>query len=45
MQGAVVNGCLIGKGATISTNAILTDVIVNHGAIVPSGHIQTGGTF
>ena len=45
MQGAVVNGCLIGKGATISANAMLTDVIVNHGAIVPSGHIQTGGTF
>lgn len=45
MQGAVVNGCLIGRGATISENARLTDVIVDHGAIVPSSHIQTGGTF
>ena len=44
-SGAIVNGCLVGKGATISEGAHIQDVIVDHGAIVPAGHIQTGGVF
>jgi len=44
-KGAIVNRCLIGKGATISEDADIEDVIVDHDAIVPAGHIQNGGVF
>jgi len=43
--GAKVNGCLVGRGAKIGLNSILEDVIIGHGAVIPTGHIQTGGTF
>ena len=44
-NGAIVDGCLVGQGAIISEEAHLQNVIVDHGANVPSGHIQTGGVF
>ena len=36
---------MIGHSASIGENSILEDVVVDHGAIVPSGHVQNGGVF
>jgi glucose-1-phosphate adenylyltransferase len=44
-NGAVIEGCLVGEGAIIGEGAQLHDVVIDHGASVPAGHIQTGGTF
>ncbi len=44
-NGAVVEGCLVGEGAIIGEGAQLHDVVIDHGASVPAGHIQNGGTF
>ena len=38
-----IRDCLIGKGAHIKQGANLTNVIVDHGAIVPKNHTQNGG--
>ena len=38
-----IRDCLIGKGAHIKEGANLTNVIVDHGAIVPKNHTQHGG--
>ena len=40
-----ISGCMVGHNAHIGENSILEDVVVDHGAIVPSGHVQTGGVF
>jgi acetyltransferase-like isoleucine patch superfamily enzyme len=37
--------CLIGEDANIGEEAMLSGVIVDYGATVPAGHIQTGGTY
>lgn len=44
-EGASITNCLIGEGAIIGKNAKLSGVIVGHRQVVPSGHIQTEGTF
>ena len=44
-SGASVRNCLIGEGAKIGKNAILSNVIVGHRQVVPDGHIQSEGTF
>ena len=43
--GCKISGCMIGHSASIGENSILEDVVVDHGAIVPSGHVQNGGVF
>jgi len=43
--GAVVHGCLVGKGASIGSNAYLENVIIDHHAVIPSGYKQTQGSF
>ena len=43
--GSEVTGCLVGKGARIGSDAHLQDVVVDHGAVVPAGHIQNDGTW
>ena len=43
--GAVVHGCLVGKGASIGANAYLENVIIDHHAVIPSGYKQTQGSF
>ena len=40
-----ISGCMVGHNAHIGKNSILEDVVVDHGAIVPSGHAQNGGVF
>ena len=40
-----ISGCMVGHNAHIGENSILEDVVVDHGAIVPSGHTQNGGVF
>ena len=44
-SGCKISGCMIGHNAHIGENSILEDVVVDHGAIVPSGHAQNGGVF
>ena len=44
-SGCQISGCMIGHNAHIGANSILEDVVVDHGAIVPSGHAQNGGVF
>ena len=36
---------MIGHNAQIGEGCNLQNVVVDHGAIVPSGHVQTGGVF
>ena len=43
--GASVTNCLIGEGAIVRKDAKLSNVIVGHRQVVPSGHIQSEGTF
>ncbi len=51
LNGAYIGGraimfeCLIGEDANIGEEAMLSGVIVDYGATVPAGHIQTGGTY
>ena len=40
-----MQGCLVGKGATIGSNAYLENVIIDHHAVIPSGYKQTQGSF
>mgnify|MGYP003322411500 FL=1 len=44
-SGCQISGCMVGHNAHIGENSILEDVVVDHGAIVPSGHAQNGGVF
>ena len=44
-DGAKVSDCLIGKGAVIGDNVVLKGVVVDYGAKVPTGYIQSGGTY
>ncbi len=44
-SGSKVTGCMIGHNAQIGEGCNLQDVVVDHGAIVPSGHAQNGGVF
>ena len=44
-SGAEVSGCMIGFGTRIGENAHLQNVVVDHGVVVPSNHVQNGGTF
>ena len=44
-SGCKISGCMIGHNASIGANSILDDVVVDHGAIVPSGYVQNGGVF
>ena len=40
-----ISGCMVGHNAHIGKNSILEYVVVDHGAIVPSGHAQNGGVY
>ena len=44
-SGSKVTGCMIGHNAQIGEGCNLQNVVVDHGAIVPSGHAQNGGVF
>ena len=44
-SGSKVTGCMIGHNAQIGEGCNLQNVVVDHGAIVPSGHVQNGGVF
>jgi len=44
-SGSKVTGCMIGHNAQIGDGCNLQNVVVDHGAIVPSGHVQNGGVF
>ena len=44
-SGCQISGCMIGHNAHIGENSILEGVVVDHGAVVPSGHTQNGGVF
>jgi mannose-1-phosphate guanylyltransferase len=44
-SGVSISGCMIGKNAQIGEGCNLQNVVVDHGAIVPSGHAQNGGVF
>ncbi len=44
-EGSSIIGCLIGHNAQIGEYCNLENVVVGHGAIIPSDHIQNGGTF
>jgi len=44
-SGVSISGCMIGKNARIGEGCNLQNVVVDHGAIVPSGHAQNGGVF
>ena len=44
-SGCQISGCMVGHNAHIGQNSNLADVVVDHGAIVPSGHVQNGGVF
>ena len=44
-EGSSIIGCLIGHNAKIGEYCNLENVVVGHGAIIPSDHIQNGGTF
>ena len=40
-----ISGCMIGHNTHIGENSVLENVVIDHGAIVPSGHAQNGGVF
>ena len=44
-SGAKLKNCLIGAGAVIGLNAELQNVVIDHGAMVPDGHLQVGGQW
>ena len=44
-SGSQISGCMIGHNAQIGEGCNLQNVVVDHGAIVPSGHVQNGGVF
>ena len=44
-SGTTISGCMIGHNAQIGEGCNLQNVVVDHGAIVPSGHAQNGGVF
>lgn len=44
-SGAILERCLIGENAQIGAGCHLSDVVVDHGATVPEGSLQQGGTF
>ncbi|MDP6869284.1 MAG: sugar phosphate nucleotidyltransferase [Candidatus Poseidoniaceae archaeon] len=45
LDNAIVENCLIGEGVIVGKGSQLREVIVDHGVIVPEGHIQTGGVL
>ena len=44
-SGTKISGCMIGHNAQIGEGCNLQNVVVDHGAIVPAGHVQNGGMF
>ena len=44
-SGCQISGCMVGHNAHIGENSVLEDVVIDHGAIVPGGHVQNGGVF
>ncbi|MEE2747358.1 MAG: NDP-sugar synthase, partial [Candidatus Thermoplasmatota archaeon] len=44
-KGCKISGCMIGHDVVIGEGCNLQDVVIDHGVNVPSGHLQTGGTF
>ncbi|MGB1355577.1 MAG: sugar phosphate nucleotidyltransferase [Poseidonia sp.] len=42
---AVLSSCLVGERAHVGSNCHLTEVVVDHGSVVPKGTIQHGGQW
>ena len=44
-EGSTLTSCLIGKGADVGSACHLTEVVVDHGAVLPNGTVQPGGQW
>ena len=42
---SVIKGCMVGKNVNIGQGCNLQNVVIDHGSIVPGGHVQDGGVF
>jgi len=43
--GSEISGCMVGRNAQIGIDCNLQNVVIDHGAIVPNQHVQSGGVF
>ena len=44
-DGSILTSCLVGEGADIGSNCHLTEVVVDHGSVVPKDTVQQGGQW
>ena len=44
-SGSEIQGCMIGNNAQIGSDCKLQNVVIDHGLVIPDGHVQIGGTY
>ncbi len=44
-SGSEIIGCMIGQNTRVGRDCVLKNVVIDHGSIVPDGHVQTEGVF